>query len=537
MKKIIPFILSLCLLCSCASKPSKKENEEFSSYLNDLFIQQMEQDYTTMHQFLENPEDFGVNPDCVEVSLGPIFDSQDYSILLKELHAFDYESLNETQQIIYNQLNLDFNLNLQLNDEKFEYYPILFGSMDGIQEILVTYFSEFVLRNEQDIQDLMTLLQDVPRFTNDALEYTKQQASLNLCRMNYQEVINSIQLTLNHQEDSSIYRELEKEINQLDISNKEEVLQQIQEALQTYFYPSYQLMLNTLQSIKDQILPVSGYYTLEYGKEYYELLVQQATGTTKNIQTIQKELSQALDDTLNEYLSLSNSKENTTTSFTSVEEIMMFLEQNYKKDFPEVADMNYEINALDDDQSTMGIVAYFVTPSLDVSTPFQIRYNKRDYGKDVNDLSLYTTLAHEGIPGHMYNAKYKLENLEYPIQFLFQNNGLSEGYATYVQLYALSYLDFDTDAYRLMEILNFYTVALLDLSIQYDGMTLDELNQVYGSDMSAAYNQLCDAPATFLSYYYGYLEVVQLKEKLKYPDKVFHEHLLEYGDIYFDLLN
>ena len=52
--------------------------------------------------------------------------------------------------------------------------------MSGLHQSLISVFSEYILRSEKDIQDLITLINDVPfRYTNDVLEYTKKQADKN----------------------------------------------------------------------------------------------------------------------------------------------------------------------------------------------------------------------------------------------------------------------------------------------------------------------------------------------------------------------
>ena len=85
--------------------------------------------------------------------------------------------------------------------------------------------------------------------------------------------------------------------------------------------------------------------------------------------------------------------------------------------------------------------------------------------------------------------------------------------------------------------MNFYLTALLDLSIHYDGLTLEELNEQYNMDMSSFYNQIAENPGVFLSYYYGYLQVKQLKDSFKGSDLQFHTQLLQYGNVYFDVLS
>ena len=538
MKKLLSVFLSICLLCSCTSTPDKP-NKEFTSFCDQIFIETMESDYTTMHQMLENPEDFHIDLSKVEVSLGDFITDNDKEIKenLNTLHSFDYDSLDHTQKSIYLELEKEWNLELNLNKEEILYNTNVLSSMNGIHEQLITFFSEYTLRNEQDVKDLIVLIKDVPRYFDEMIAYIKKQADMDLLMYDTKSVLNSIQEIIDSREDSSVTSHLMNEIDSLSIDSKEDYKSKVEQVLQNDFFPSYQRLLDTLIQYEDQVIPMTGLYYIKNGKEYYKYIVEQATGTTKSIETIQKELENALDDTLKDYLKLSDYETSLTTSFTTVEEILSFLNENYKKDFPEVGQMNYEIKALDDDQSTDGVVAYFIIPAIDNSSPYQIRYNKRDYGKDIEDIEMYTTLAHEGIMGHMYQAQYNLENLDTSIQYLFNSSGLSEGYATYAQLYALKYLDKDTKACKLENELNFYLTALLDLSIHYDGLTLEELNEQYNMDMSSFYNQIAENPGVFLSYYYGYLQVNQLKDSFKGSDLQFHTQLLQYGNVYFDVLS
>lgn len=538
MKKLLSVFLSICLLCSCTSTPDKP-NKEFTSFCDQIFIETMESDYTTMHQMLENPEDFHIDLSKVEVSLGDFITDNDKEIKenLNTLHSFDYDSLDHTQKSIYLELEKEWNLELNLNKEEILYNTNVLSSMNGIHEQLITFFSEYTLRNEQDVKDLIVLIKDVPRYFDEMIAYIKKQADMDLLMYDTKSVLNSIQEIVDSREDSSVTSHLMNEIDSLSIDSKEDYKSKVEQVLQNDFFPSYQRLLDTLIQYEDQVIPMTGLYYIKNGKEYYKYIVEQATGTTKSIETIQKELENALDDTLKDYLKLSDYETSLTTSFTTVEEILSFLNENYKKDFPEVGQMNYEIKALDDDQSTDGVVAYFIIPAIDNSSPYQIRYNKRDYGKDIEDIEMYTTLAHEGIMGHMYQAQYNLENLDTSIQYLFNSSGLSEGYATYAQLYALKYLDKDTKACKLENELNFYLTALLDLSIHYDGLTLEELNEQYNMDMSSFYNQIAENPGVFLSYYYGYLQVKQLKDSFKGSDLQFHTQLLQYGNVYFDVLS
>ena len=291
MKKLLSVFLSICLLCSCTSTPDKP-NEEFTSFCDQIFIETMESDYTTMHQMLENPEDFHIDLSKVEVSLGDFITDNDKEIKenLNTLHSFDYDSLDHTQKSIYLELEKEWNLELNLNKEEILYNTNVLSSMNGIHEQLITFFSEYTLRNEQDVKDLIVLIKDVPRYFDEMIAYIKKQADMDLLMYDTKSVLNSIQEIIDSREDSSVTSHLMNEIDSLSIDSKEDYKSNVEQVLQNDFFPSYQRLLDTLIQYEDQVIPMTGLYYIKNGKEYYKYIVEQATGTTKSIETIQKEL-------------------------------------------------------------------------------------------------------------------------------------------------------------------------------------------------------------------------------------------------------
>mgnify|MGYP002235877302 CR=1 FL=1 len=85
---------------------------------------------------------------------------------------------------------------------------------------LISVFSEYILRNEKDIQDLITLINDVPRYTNDVLEYTKEQADKNTLQFDYDSVTQDIQDVINNKENSSVTSALYNAIETLNLDEE-----------------------------------------------------------------------------------------------------------------------------------------------------------------------------------------------------------------------------------------------------------------------------------------------------------------------------
>ena len=571
MKRKIALLLALALgLSACSAAPSQPDeppasaskNESFTEYLNDYVVKVAENDYTTLHHYFEHPEKYGIDMKDVTITLGSI-EPDEKTLALedeldKQLDTFDRSSLDSRQQRIYDQLQYEFEQSDKEEEEKFRYLGNVWSTMNGLPQSLISFFSEYELREEADIAPLITLIQDVPRYTKDALDYSRKQAERDTLMLDYDETIQTCQNTLDTQADSAVRAELMVEVEQLGLDKDatDKYKQQINMALDEAFFPSYQTMIDGFNALKPEIQPLDGLSSLENGKEYYELLVQEATGTDDSVPEIKKNIEEELsgisaqmslliDEDMNNLIDFMSLH----TDFSSVDDILIYLNSHYSKQFPQLEAMEYDLQPLADDQSQEGIVAYFMLPAVDSTSKYRIRYNRRDYGDDPTAISLYQTLAHEGIPGHMYQAQYNKQNFVYTIEYFLSNPGFSEGYATYVENQALKFLDLDpdlVDMYVYNDLMSNYYVLLMDIAVHYENMDLDTFKSEFDMFDAAAlediYAQLADNPGVFMSYYYGFYKINQLrqdaKEQLKdrFDEVDFNNALLSAGSVNFDLI-
>ena len=176
----------------------------------------------------------------------------------------------------------------------------------------------------------------------------------------------------------------------------------------------------------------------------------------------------------------------------------------------------------------------------------QLRVNP--LSNDVSSISTYSTVAHEGFPGHMYQYAYLYENLTSPWRkALASNDAYTEGYATYAQYAAFQYLDsVDTtllNVYRENEMVTNCVVVLTDIGIHYDGWSLDDFVQAmngYGFQLddagaAALYRQLQANPCAFQPYYVGYEEFAAMRRQAQhalgsaFTEVGFHEAILKSG--------
>ena len=167
---------------------------------------------------------------------------------------------------------------------------------------------------------------------------------------------------------------------------------------------------------------------------------------------------------------------------------------------------------------------------------------------------LFSTIAHEGYPGHMYQNTY-FQNLQLPtIRYMIDYNGYSEGWATYVENSSYKYATEDRELAELYSYNDRYTqcvIALADIGLHYDGWNYDQfaafLKTYFGDEMddevlrSQFYLNL-ETPTNYLQYYLTGMAYQDLydgaEEQLgeRFSPVEFNRVLLETGPASLDIL-
>ena len=171
---------------------------------------------------------------------------------------------------------------------------------------------------------------------------------------------------------------------------------------------------------------------------------------------------------------------------------------------------------------------------------------------DYDGLTLFTTLAHEGFPGHLYQTLSEQTPPQSPVRSLFYFGGFVEGWATYAERLSYRYAGLDPDMADLLAANSFFLLGLYarsDVGIHYEGWTPSEMNQFwngYSITNSAAlaeiYQTIQQDPANYLKYYLGALEILELKKEAEnglgaqFALKDFHSYLLHTGPAPFSIL-
>ncbi len=560
--KIIKILLTLVLLVGCStSKTSyaEKENEKFNEFLKKEFIENMESDYVSLHYNLKDYEVYGIKkpePVFSEVS----FEEYDEMVLdakesLKELNSFKLNELSKKQAIdyrIYEKYLKDY---IEINS-----YPMFDNYFDpnrGITNNLITIFSEFEFRSKEDFDDYLTLLESVPSFIDSALEFTKKQASEGYFMtdeaVGY--VVESIVRFTSKVNDNELIVDFNNEIKKfdLDANLKNEYIKRNESLIINEIIPSYLKVQTELESLKGSRKHEGGIYNFENGKEYYNALIKSKSSNSKDLTEQLKQIEKGIMDEFSYLANLAQTNPEvfdsdfSSVKFSDAESIIKFNIENMSKHYPKGPDVNYEISYLDPTVANESTLAYYLTPTIDDISRNVIKVNPNS-GQE--NIKLYTTVSHEGFPGHLYQITYFLNTNPNPIRSVVSHIGYTEGWAMYTETRATYDLDLtegEAFVYNLDIKLNYYLSAAVDIGVNGLGWTLDDtiewLSKYKFEDFAEGlYEQALMFPTMLVPYGMGLLQMDNLRSYVehklsdKFDEIEFNKILLDNGDRPFELV-
>ena len=320
--------------------------------------------------------------------------------------------------------------------------------------------------------------------------------------------------------------------------------------------PAYEKLAEDLLKLKGSGKNTGGLCGLDGGKEFYEYLVKDTTGSDMSVQEMQAQTKAQRKQDLEALAQISVKYPDIGKKCTSYqlptedpELILKDLQSKMQQDFPAPPQVSFTIKEVHPSLEEYTAPAFYLTPPIDDISQNCIYINK---SKGDEKMQLYTTLAHEGFPGHLYqNVMERSCGLE-PVRSLFGSSGYAEGWATYVEMQSYYYADVSPEVAAFLQknqsaLLSLYASA--DLGIHYDGWTLrDTIDFFAGYQITnknviqEIYQLIVEEPAHYLKYYIGYLEFLNLKEYAmkqygeNYSDYKFHSALMKMGTAPFEIL-
>ncbi len=581
----IPRILiagSLCLVfllgtvLGWANTHLLTEDSHFERFTEELFQKEVSGNMLNLHYSLAYPEKKGIQRP--KASLGTITlassgssdtasESEDFaSKTLKKLQTFKASGLSES-----NQLTLDMLLLYYKTQEDFQALAILEEPLSpslGIQAQLPVLLAEYSFYQEQDIADYLNLLVSVEPYFESilAFEQEKSKQGYFMSDTTLDRILNQCQAFIKDPDSNymlEIFAEKLKEFGKLSQKEQDMLIQKHKRILLNRVIPAYQKLILGLQSLRGTGRPSQGLAHLTGGKEYYEYLLQSQTGSYVPVKDMQKRLTGQIAadmDTVQKMLKEQPSllrKLNSDPDLPEMEpqHILSALCEKTSTDFPALQDTDFTVRYVHKSMQEYLSPAFYLTPPLDTRSPNVIYINPAD---QTGNLELFTTLSHEGFPGHLYQTIFFGNAEPSDIRYLITSSGYIEGWATYVESYgyqyAADYLEDKaaSDYVRLAWLnrsINLCIYSLLDIGIHYYGWSQAEaarLLKLFGITDAKALSEICqyivETPGNYQKYCWGYLNFIDLKAEWQnalgddFDLKIFHQNLLEIGPVQFPVL-
>lgn len=567
LRLLILFIL-IYLVSSFGAGCERRENPassqaKFDAYMNDLFKEEVQTDTLSLNYCLANPENYGIN--YKKTTFG------DYSIKRmkenlseaenhrKKLHEFNFDSLKESQQLTYH--IVDKYLKQQLDLGKYLYYSECLGPTTGIQAQLPILLAEYGFYDKGDINNYIGLLSCIDDYFNEIIQFEKEKSAKGLFMSDRvaDRIIAQCQAFIATPEENFLISYFNDKINSYNGLTKNEIIAYEKKNRATVLndvIPAYQNLINALEELKGTGKNDAGLYYYPEGKDYYQCLAQYKTGSSKNMDQMANMLEKAISNGILKITSISLTdskimdKYKSFTSFpiTDPVKILEDLKSDIKKDFPEAVPVKCKVKYVPNSLSDFVSPAMYLVPPLDNYKNNKIYIN----GNDDKTLSqIYTTVAHEGYPGHLYQCVYFRNQNPAPIRNVLNFLGYDEGWATYVEEYSYHLAGIDENLASFLEANNSIILCMYaraDIGIHYQGWTKAKVISYVTNIISnrkvaeKIYYTLIEEPAIYLPYAIGSLEIKDLRDEAKnklgssYNAKDFHEFFLDIGPAQFDII-
>lgn len=559
----------------------QRDEKRFAHITTELFTEEMKSNTLNMHYNLASPENFGIYDyepilSCYDAddALRGQAETENTLAALKTLHT---ENLSKTDAYLWRLLTRSLENSLALGS--FAYYGEPLSPSSGAQSQIPVLLAEYAFRRKRDVEDYLALLDQTDAYFASLLTYEQEKAAAGLS------MPGSFLREVREQCDTIVTREaleagthflqttFQERLNPLiqagEITAEEAgyYISQNDRLLKTVLAPAYTALGDGLLLLEDDSILPAGLAAWPEGKAYYEQLLISETGSYRSIDEIQELLAEHFSaelEKIQEILTshpdvLQSYHDNTQIVFPyrDAPQMLLDLQNRMGEDFPALPEgsTRVSVKAVSPNLEAYCAPAFYLTTPLDDTNSNTIYINRQ---KTPLGLDLYTTLAHEGYPGHLYQNVYynrlALSSGERPVRELLWYGGYLEGWALYVEFLSNDYASSllrengqETEALIAQldghnRSLQLCLYSMIDILIHYQGASYGQIAKILenfglsGSETTKSiYNYIVKEPCNYLKYYLGYLEILNLREDARtlwgedYTDYRFHCFYLESG--------
>lgn len=552
----------LSIIYAVILSPAGKSTGSFSEFCTTLFREEIKSNTMNLHFTLKDPKAAGI--DSYEITLGslsgdsPHNQARQLKKLSEELKKYSHRSLKGKDRLTCRLLS-DY-ISRQQNLAAYPYYDEPLTPSGGVTSQLPVLLAEYTFRNTRDIKDYLGLLSQMDTYFLGILDYEQKKADAGLFMSDEAclKVIEGCEVFTEHPDDNFLIDTFSNRLNAMDgltDTQKNAYLKQHSKVLSDHVIPAYSQMIKGLTMLLGRGHNNWGLCNFPEGKAYYEAVVSADTGCDDSVEDLFSQIAKArredltfCQNLLEKNPKLASQSPKPDAALKEENAMLSRLQKEILTDFPAPPQTEVEICHVDPALSEYLAPAFYITAPIDDISHNRIYIND---AKNDTDIYYFTTLAHEGYPGHLYQtictssygAPEVLSLLNYP--------GYTEGWATYTEMQSFYYAGLDPDLASLLQhnqaaTLSLYATA--DIGIHYFGWEKEKnaaFWSEYGVDDTATVKRITDLileePGNYLKYYVGYLKFRQMREQFALENKsfsvsAFHEAILRTGPSPFSVL-
>ena len=568
-------VLAVSLFAGCAhfesieySQEISEENPEtieaFDQFINDIFETEVTENTINLHFTISDPEKYGITD--YPVTLGDLSNDamSDSNARLENylsgLSSFSYTELTLNQQLTYDILENYFQLQLDMADMYL--YDELLRPSTGVQAQLPILYEEYSFNSKKDVEDYLKLLALTDEYFDQIISFEKEKADAGLFMSDFacQNIIDQCNAFIADSDNHYLIETFNTRIDKLTgltQSEKDHYRLQNEKMLREHIFPAYENLAAALTDLLGSGTNENGLCYFPEGKQYYEYLLAYNTGASESVKTLENMISnervkvlQESSDLTTENPELWELASEATLTPTDSATTLNHLKEVMLDDFPAPPETGYTVNYIDDCVADYLAPAFYVIAPIDDYSHNSIYINETT---DTTNISYFTTLAHEGFPGHLYQTVMTYESGIEPVRSILNYSGFVEGWATYVEFQSYHYAGLDDDVATILELNQDATLSLYastDIGIHYEGWTLEDTKKFWNNygitnddAIESIFELIVEEPTHYLKYYIGFLKFEELKKETSlknikdYNDKSFHQAVLSIGPAPFDIVD
>ena len=559
------FLLSLftftLYLAGCSrTGPSKDADASFSAFTRQMFRTEVAGNTISLHYTLQNPSGYDIKD--APVTYGDFGTDPAAAIASVEnctaaLHRHDPSRLSGQNRLTYEVI--DSYLENAASGAEYLLYQEPLSPVTGLHAQLPVILSEYRFRSADDVATYLELLARTGEYFDSLISFEQAKSRAGLFMPDYQvdSITSQCRSFVGMGDKNYLYTtfaERLKTLNNLSENEKKAFISQNKAMIKEVIFPAYLRLTDALEKLKGSGKNENGLCFLPDGKAYYEYLVRQCTGIAEPIPSLQSMTKmQILEDlaAVEKILfpTARSSAEDSVLESTPPTSMLNDLKNKMTAAFPEPPSVEYCVKYVPSAMEEYLSPAFYMIPAIDDISENVIYINK---GQTASGLNLYTTLAHEGYPGHLYQTVYYSSRNPDPMRSLLDFGGYTEGWATYAEMMSYYMAPISKTEATLLQknssvLLGLYSLA--DMGIHYEGWNLNRTAAFfrdYGiTDIQVVrsiYELIIGNPGNYLKYYLGYLEIFNLKKEIAaelgpdFSQKDFHKAVLDVGPAPFAIV-